>query len=467
MIQAGYLLPHPPIIIPEVGGDRAYDAQDTIKAMEEVASQIKDLEPETIIVITPHGPSFTDAMALYSDPSLKGHLGAFNHPELTLEKENDEELLDELIFTCFEKNIPVTRIDDSLVQRFSLSRDLDHGVQVPLYFIDQVYRDYKVVCISYGFLSSDELYRLGMVIKESITQVGRKAVVIASGDLSHRLKDDGPYTFHPDGDKFDRQILSLLQEGRFEEVIEMNEGLCKNAGECGKRSIDVLLGTLDGYQVDIRQHSYEGPFGVGYGVVGFTNPQADANQVRLHRIQEMKVKRLQDQRAQEDLYVQLARRAIEAFVKDQKKIEVPDLGPDDLRTQRAGTFVSIKTGGGLRGCMGTISGTEINLGEEIIANAIKAATGDPRFPEIEEDELDDLTITVDVLGDPEPVGAMDQLDPQNYGVIVTKDYRRGLLLPDLDGIDTAYEQVTIALNKAGIEENEDYTIERFKVVRHY
>ena len=134
---------------------------------------------------------------------------------------------------------------------------------------------------------------------------------------------------------------------------------------------------------------------------------------------------------------------------------------------RAGVFVSIKKEGRLRGCIGTIQAVQKSIAEEIIENAVSAAVKDPRFYPVEQDELDKLTISVDVLGATEAIDSMDKLDVKRYGVVVTKGYRRGLLLPNLSGVDTAEEQVAIAKQKAGIREEEEAELERFEVVRHY
>jgi len=133
---------------------------------------------------------------------------------------------------------------------------------------------------------------------------------------------------------------------------------------------------------------------------------------------------------------------------------------------RAGVFCSIKKNGQLRGCIGTIEPVRRNIAEEIIHNAIAAATDDPRFPEVRPDELRWLTYSVDVLGKPEPIEGMHQLDPKRYGVIVSSGHRRGLLLPNLEGVDTVEEQVRIARQKAGISRGENVSLQRFEVVRH-
>lgn len=170
--------------------------------------------------------------------------------------------------------------------------------------------------------------------------------------------------------------------------------------------------------------------------------------------------------AEEHALVQLARRAVEAYVERREVIRPPDELEGEL-ARRAGVFVSLHCDGRLRGCIGTIEAVQANVAREIIANAISAATRDPRFTPVRPDELGDLEISVDVLGDAEPIASMAELDPKVYGVIVTCGGRRGLLLPDLEGVDTAGTQVAIALQKAWIGRSEPYKMQRFRVMRYH
>ena len=169
----------------------------------------------------------------------------------------------------------------------------------------------------------------------------------------------------------------------------------------------------------------------------------------------------------EDKYVELARKTIEAYIRGREVIDVPEDLPEEMLNTMAGAFVSLHRNGNLRGCIGTISATRDSVAEEIISNAISASTRDPRFEPLREGELEDLEISVDVLGDAEQIDSMEELDVKRYGVIVTKGWKRGLLLPDLDGVDTPAQQVKIALMKAGLSPDETgYTLERFEVIRH-
>lgn len=169
--------------------------------------------------------------------------------------------------------------------------------------------------------------------------------------------------------------------------------------------------------------------------------------------------------AELDVFVSLARASVESWVRTSKRVDVPSPLPAEMNVA-AGAFVCLKKHGQLRGCIGTIQATEQNLAAEVISNAISAAVRDPRFEPVTPDELDELTYTVDILRPAERVDGMDKLDPRKYGVIVESGCKRGLLLPDLEGVDTVEEQVSIAAHKAGIFHGEPVTLSRFEVERH-
>lgn len=164
--------------------------------------------------------------------------------------------------------------------------------------------------------------------------------------------------------------------------------------------------------------------------------------------------------------VELARKTIESYVREKRTIEPPERLVPEMQG-RAGTFVSLHDSrGNLRGCIGTIEPRQPAVAQEVIQNAISAATRDPRFPPVQPEELEGLDIKVDVLTEPEPIDSMDQLDPKRYGVIVESGWRRGLLLPDLEGVDTVEYQVDIAMRKAGIRPDEPMQLYRFEVKRY-
>ena len=247
----------------------------------------------------------------------------------------------------------------------------------------------------------------------------------------------------------------------------MDPSLCERAAECGLRSFQMMAGALDGLAVAPKLMSHEGTFGVGYAVALFPVTGRDEKRRFEAACEQAQHDRLEERRTREDAWVRLARLSLETYVRTGRRLEsLPDDLPQELTGQAAGAFVSLHVAGRLRGCIGTIVPAQETVAQEIVQNAVSAGTRDPRFPAVRADELDQLEYSVDVLGQPEPVDSPDQLDPGQYGVIVSCGQRRGLLLPDLDGVDTVEQQIDIARRKGGIRAEDPYTLQRFKVVRH-
>ena len=206
---------------------------------------------------------------------------------------------------------------------------------------------------------------------------------------------------------------------------------------------------------------------MGYAVALFPVTGKDEGRRFAAPCEEARRERLAARRAREDPWVRLARLSLETWVRTGRRLDrLPEGLSPEMTGQAAGAFVSLHIDGRLRGCIGTIAPTRENVAWEIVQNAVSACSRDPRFPPVEAGELEELEYSVDVLGRPEPVDSPDQLDPKRYGVIVCAGPRRGLLLPDLDGVDTVEQQLEIARQKGGISPGEPYQIERFKVVRH-
>jgi AmmeMemoRadiSam system protein A len=227
-----------------------------------------------------------------------------------------------------------------------------------------------------------------------------------------------------------------------------------------------MAGALDGKAIKPELLSYEGPFGVGYAIAAYSilgNDESRHFDEIYERGEQARIEKLKER---EDEYVRLARQTLEQYIKYREYIKCPEELPAEMLHEKAGVFVSLKLDGRLRGCIGTIAPTTQNIAEEIIQNAVSAGAQDSRFEEVRADELERLVYSVDVLEEPKPISSIDELDVKQYGVIVNAGRRRGLLLPNLEGIDTPEQQVTIALQKGGIKPSEKYKMERFKVVRH-
>ena len=459
------IFPHPPIIIPEIGKENLLNAEKTYQGVQELAQEVLMVNPETLIIITPHGPIFQDALILWGMENLEGNFSAFGAPELKFSFTNDISLIEEIIIQATNANIPAVKFQQDLAGRYGLDTSLDHGVLVPLYFLQKAGFQGKIVVVSMGLLPFVELYAFGRAMQEAVKILDRKTAVITSGDLSHRLTPDAPAGYHPDGKVLDEKIVGAIKEGRAEDLINLDLAMIEKAGECGLRPIIIGLGSLDGWETETRIISYEGPFGVGY-LTALVKPQREEEGTRiLARLFEQRQKEIEAKRKEESPLVHLARQTVESYAKDRKVSKIDLELPVELPNQ-AGVFVSIKKHGDLRGCIGTTAPTRDSLRDEVIYNAISAAFQDPRFNPVEEEELKDLVYSVDVLGVPEPVESFAELDPKIYGVIVRKNGRSGLLLPDLEGIDEVEEQVNIAKQKAGISPNEDVELYRFEVKRY-
>ncbi|MGI6768694.1 MAG: AmmeMemoRadiSam system protein A [Bacilli bacterium] len=457
-----YLMPHPPIIIPEVGRGEEKKIKNSTQAAEKVALDIKRIAPETIVVITPHGLMFRDAISVSYDLNIAGSLYRFGAPSVTIKKEIDLEVVDKLAEFSKAEGIPLIKFDQKTTQGYNRAFELDHGTLIPLYFIEKEYTNYKIVHITYSLLSDFDLFRFGNLIKESLKSLNRKAVIIASGDLSHRLTKDGPYPYSPRGKEFDKTLIDSLKKGDLTGIMKLDEEFAEEAGECGLRSVRILLGALN---TDFKGEllSYEGPFGVGYGVMKLIPHPTGKDYLKIFETE--RAKKNKKKREGEDMYVKLARKSIGEFLKTGKIMPVPDDLPKEILSRKGGVFVTLKKHGYLRGCIGTYLPTRDSLVEEIIHNAVSAAFQDPRFNPLHKSEFAELDISVDILSTPVKA-KKEELNPKIYGVIVSSGYKRGLLLPDLEGVNTASEQLRIACEKAGIPPNSNYEIYKFTVERH-
>lgn len=459
-IVGAFMVPHPPLIVPEVGKGEEKKIQDTIDAYHEVAGKIGELMPETIVLISPHQIMYADYFHISPGRGAKGDFGQFRAGKVKLEVSYDTQFVEKLCALADREHLPAGTLGER-------DKSLDHGTMVPLFFVEQYWKNYQLVRIGLSGLPLIRHYELGQCIQRTAEKLDKRTVLIGSGDLSHRLKEDGPYGYQAEGPIYDSRVMDVMEKGAFGELLEFPEDFCEKAGECGHRSFTVMAGALDMMQLIPEKLSYEGPFGVGYGICSYMvrggNPERNFGKQYEEKQREL----LEELREKEDAYVRLARKAIEEYIRNGQKIKLPGELPEEMYGSKAGVFVSIKEDGKLRGCIGTIQAVQSSIAEEIIENAISASTRDSRFSPIEPDELDRLVISVDVLGAMESIDSPDELDVKRYGVVVTKGYKRGLLLPNLEGVDTVEEQIGIAKRKAGIGEEEKVRLERFEVVRHY
>ena len=434
MIVGAVMVPHPPILVDAIGKGEQRAVSKTIASYHQAAKTLAGWNPDVLGIVSPHAELYTDYFQITPGDHITGDFARFGARQVSFHETLDKEYADRICQLCKKEGFPAGN-------EYPQSHTLDHGTMVPLYFIEKYLQNVPIVRIGLSGHSLQRHQEFGKIIQKAGDQLQRKVAVVASGDLSHYCRMDGPYGYRPESETYNQRIMDVMGRGAFDELLEFDDALRHQAGECGHGSFTILSGILSGYAFETQKLSFEDTFGVAYGVCIYT----------CH-----------------DPYVELAKRTIETYIQDRKVINSRDTLPL-FKEQKAGVFVSIHEHGALRGCIGTFLPTKPHVGAEIIANAISASTQDPRFVPITTEELKDLDISVDVLGELEPVNDIHELDIKKYGILVSDRYgRRGLLLPNLDGVRDVEHQISIAASKAGIYDYdlEDLTIERFEVVRH-
>ncbi|MDR3175087.1 MAG: AmmeMemoRadiSam system protein A [Desulfovibrio sp.] len=543
------LMPHPPVLLPEVGRGREKEAGPSLDGARRLCARLAALNaenpPEALLVLSPHAPHAAGGLFLNSAENVRGSMARFGAPATGVSFQSPAGILDEIIDVLQKAGLPYTRREMPDITQ-------DHGSIVPLRFLAPTFPEGKlppVIEAGPSGLRQEQALALGDALRELSGK--RRWALLASGDLSHRLKADGPYGFNPAGPVFDAAVVEALKAGDPSPLSSLGQKTVADAGECGLRPVLCLLRLA---RAPVEVFSYEGPFGIGYcnalwvgdkgeslskaasssakaaaaspatqaakprmtfkinppeksahkpdkekksspasgarvSVPKVSGAKVSAPKVSVARVSVPKVS-VQDASAPkvsvqdasvpeasvpnafEHPYARLARTVITSLltgkgVPGAEMLRALSSNPE-IWSDRKGCFVSIKTKtGALRGCIGTFLPTQPSLQQEIMANAVSASVRDPRFPPMRADELDNVRISVDVLEAPEVVEEGMKLDPKAYGVIVSKEGRRGLLLPDLAGVDTVEKQLLIAAQKAGIRDLQGARIERFRVRRYF
>ncbi|MEW6032560.1 MAG: AmmeMemoRadiSam system protein A [Bacillota bacterium] len=531
-IVLGAVSPHPPIVVPEIGENNLDRVQKTRDGLQQLAGLVRGLNPDTVVIIAPHGPVVRGAVTLLSSPILEGNFREFGISGTSLRYGNDVRFVNRVQSEAADRGVQVVAADPTTIRSLRVPGALHYSILVPLYYLRQAGVESRLVAGAVGMMSAEDLYTFGRSVQAAAGEMGVRVVYIASGDLSHRLSQGAPAGYDPMGKVFDEKVVGALSKGDVRPLLSLDPGLVERAGECGLGPIITMFGALDGLDTVPEVVSYEGPFGVGYCVATFVVRGAGGQAARPGEegaaasppgpgpdggaegagppgerggggvagagagagigagagtgigagagawiragigagigaagVETVEGGAPAHATAVPHPFVRLARLALETYVRDGRRISPPSSSPGLDR--RAGAFVSLKKRGQLRGCIGTLEPTAPTLAEEVIRNAIQAGTADPRFAAVTADELRELTYSVDVLEPAEPVSSLDELDPKVYGVIVNKDRRTGVLLPDLEGLDTAESQVAVARQKAGIAPDETgVRLFRFKVTRY-
>lgn len=459
-IKFACVSPHPPIIVREVGLGRERETRRTIEALERLAAEIARHRPQTAVLMATHGPLNPSAFFLLTAPTAEGDFARWGAPQVRLRFEGDPELAAAIQEEARRDGLPLDTADH-------WDGGLDWSCTVPLYYLRPGLGGARLVPMNVSFLSPRDHFRFGQAVRRAVDRLGRPTVVIASADLSHRLSEDGPYGFHPAGPELDRRIQEAVTRWDVGAILGIDPAFREAAGDDAVPSLSFLMGILDGLRVRPRILSYEGPFGVGY-MVAAIDILEEGDGEGAARAEAAERQPVEAAEVPTHPLVRLAREAVEAYVLRGQVLDPasPADPPGEELPPRAGCFVSIKTrDGALRGCIGTVEPTEPTLAQEVVRNAIQAATQDPRFLPVRPEELPELVYSVDILSPPEPVDGPEKLDPRRYGIIVRSGARRGLLLPDIEGVDTTEQQIAIAKAKAFIGPEEPVELWRFQVRR--
>ena len=271
LVFAG-IAPHPPIMVPEVGGESCVEVQNSISAMAELTQRVIESGAETVVLISPHAPLEPVAFVAYEGPKLYGDFSMFRAPEATVEATLDAELLSEITRAADQRNLITLRI---------LGAELDHGTAVPLYFLQRNGWNGRVVALGYSFLSDEHHLRFGNCIRQAIATLRRPVAFIASGDLSHRLKPGAPAGFNPEAHRFDEAVVEAIRSCQPHRIATIGQDVRRLAGECGYRSMLVALGVVEDAKPSCEVLSYEGPFGVGYLVAQLVVHRPQSGRLRV------------------------------------------------------------------------------------------------------------------------------------------------------------------------------------------
>ena len=261
-IVFGCLVPHPPLIVPDVGKGGEREISATTRAMEELTDMLSRQKPDTALIISPHSKYHSDAMGISAAPSSSGDMSSWGSTTPRQTYNNDLDLVKLIQEESMKADIPIRPINKG-------SDNLDHGIMVPLYFLSKALQGASLVPLTFCWLSLKEHFDFGKAIRKAAERSKKRVALIASGDLSHRLIPGAPAGYDPMGKIFDQKLVNALSWLDVNSVLNLDKEIIERAGECGLRPVVILLGALDGLKVEPRILSYEGPFGVGYGVASF------------------------------------------------------------------------------------------------------------------------------------------------------------------------------------------------------
>jgi AmmeMemoRadiSam system protein A len=437
---------HAPILVPEVGGERGGAARASCQAMCEAAACAMRFGPEALVLISPHSPRRRGAFGVWAGERLHGSFAQFGAAGVRVSLPNDTQLAGAIVAEAKVRDLATWMIED---------QTLDHGALVPLWFLAEAGWAGPTVVLSLNYPEDGGLSELGGAIGAAARASHRRIAIVASGDMSHRLRPNAPCGFHPQAHQFDEAFMRLVRSGDYPEIGRMDPELRQLAAEDAVDSTLVAAAAVGWKTTGHKVLNYEGPFGVGYGVAILFANESNRSDLRPSPAPANSFDGV--------ILPGLARQSVTAALGDNSD-PVPAASGPYLSAQH-GVFVTLrKRSGRLRGCAGTFLPVCDNLVAETWRSARLAAFEDSRFTPVEADELSNLRFDVSVLHTLETVSSAGELDPSHFGVLVsTDDGRHGLLLPAIAEIKTSAQQLDLARRKGSIRPNEPVQLQRFQV----
>lgn len=256
-IVYGMIAPHPPLLIPDIGGRRIRAIEKTKNALDHASAALTSYSPDAAIFFSPHGRVSHSTVNVYSNKSFEGNFSMFGLPSIQYQANGDSALAEAIVSFAREADFPA-----SLVRE----HNLDHGVMVPLHFIQDAGYKGSILPVAIALLSLKKLFEFGQILARAVESNEKKVALIASADLSHRLTFDAPAGYSPQGKIFDQKLTKLVSDNDVKGLINFDQDLAEEAGQDALWSIAILLGAIEGKNFKLELLSYEGPFGVGYMV---------------------------------------------------------------------------------------------------------------------------------------------------------------------------------------------------------
>ena len=429
------LMCHAPIVIPDIGGERGAECEATTQAMREAARDLVAHQPDVVVLVSPHAPRARQGWAVAHGERLDGHFGRFGMEQVRCSAAGAPEAAEHLERALAARGLTTAALEHG--------PGVDHGSTVPLWFLAEQGWSGPTLIVALPLPGQGGEDAAGGAIADAAAAASQRWAVLASGDMSHRLTPDAPAGFDERAQGFDDFVRAHVAEGDYARAVRPDPELRERAAQDVVESLRVAAAACDYKNHRHHSYGYEGPFGVGYlEALLYSDGTHDVPR---------------------DAMLDLVRDSIRANLEGRP---IPSPNWDTPWDTPKAVFVTLRAPDGeLRGCIGRMEPLRGSLAEEIADCAVSSASRDPRMVPVGADEVDSLRIEVSVLEAPEPTPSRDALDPHRYGIVVSHGSKRGVLLPNVPGVDTVEQQVSIAAQKGQVDLSGPHEIERFEVLK--